>query len=125
MERTPTTMLRIGAWCVNPASGQISREGESARLEARTMRLLLCLAEHPGEVVSIDDLLNQVWSGVVVGVSGHCVATQASWRRPETACLYCHGAEARLSNGGNGEPMGRGAGRTAGRADNISNLFKK
>jgi len=30
------------------------------------MRLLLCLAEHPGEVVSIDDLLNQVWSGVVV-----------------------------------------------------------
>ena len=30
------------------------------------MRLLLCLAEHAGEVVSIDDLLNQVWSGVVV-----------------------------------------------------------
>jgi len=30
------------------------------------MRLLLCLAEHAGEVVSIDDLLNQVWSGVIV-----------------------------------------------------------
>ena len=30
------------------------------------MRLLLCLAEHAGEVVSIDDLLNQVWSGVTV-----------------------------------------------------------
>lgn len=30
------------------------------------MRLLLCLAEHAGEVVSIDDLLDQVWSGVVV-----------------------------------------------------------
>jgi transcriptional activator of cad operon len=30
------------------------------------MKLLLCLAEHPGEVVSIDDLLNEVWSGVVV-----------------------------------------------------------
>jgi transcriptional activator of cad operon len=60
------TMLRIGDWCVNPASGQISREGETARLEARMMRLLLCLAEHAGEVVSIDDLLNQVWSGVIV-----------------------------------------------------------
>lgn len=59
-------MLRIGAWCVNPASGQISRDGETARVEARTMRLLLCLAEHPGEVVSIDDLLNQVWPGVIV-----------------------------------------------------------
>src|ERR1039458_10218431 len=30
------------------------------------MRLLLCLAEHAGEVVSIDDLLNQVWSEVTV-----------------------------------------------------------
>jgi transcriptional activator of cad operon len=59
-------MLRIGDWCVNPASGQISREGETARVEARTMRLLLCLAEHAGEVVSIDDLLNQVWSDVTV-----------------------------------------------------------
>jgi transcriptional activator of cad operon len=59
-------MLRIGAWCVNPASGQISRDGETARVEVRTMRVLLCLAEHPGEVVSIDDLLNQVWSGVFV-----------------------------------------------------------
>jgi transcriptional activator of cad operon len=30
------------------------------------MRLLLCLAGHAGEVVSIDDLLNQVWPGVTV-----------------------------------------------------------
>jgi len=30
------------------------------------MRLLLCLAEHAGEVVSIDDLLKQVWSDVIV-----------------------------------------------------------
>jgi TolB-like protein/DNA-binding winged helix-turn-helix (wHTH) protein len=59
-------MLRIGAWCVDPTSGQISRDGESVRLEARTMRVLVCLAEHTGEVVSIDDLLNQVWSGVNV-----------------------------------------------------------
>jgi transcriptional activator of cad operon len=59
-------MLRIGAWCVNPTSGQISRDGVTARVEARTMRLLLCLAEHAGEVVSIDDLLSQVWSGVFV-----------------------------------------------------------
>jgi len=30
------------------------------------MRLLLCLADHAGEVVSIDDLLTQVWSEVSV-----------------------------------------------------------
>src|SRR5215510_4435334 len=66
MERPTTTMLRIGAWRVDPRSGQISRDGETVRLEARAMRLLLLLAERAGEIVSIDDLLNQVWSGVIV-----------------------------------------------------------
>jgi TolB-like protein/DNA-binding winged helix-turn-helix (wHTH) protein len=59
-------MLRIGEWCVNPQTGQISRNAETARLEERSMRLLLCLAGRPGELVSIDDLLDQVWSGVAV-----------------------------------------------------------
>jgi transcriptional activator of cad operon len=66
MERSTTTKLRIGDWCANPASGEISRNGETARVEVRTMRLLLCLAQHAGEVVSIDDLLNQVWPDVMV-----------------------------------------------------------
>ena len=59
MEHLTTTMLRIGAWCVDPTSGKISRDGVTARLEVRTLRLLLCLAEHAGEVVSIDELLDQ------------------------------------------------------------------
>jgi transcriptional activator of cad operon len=66
MDQPSGTSLRIGAWRVNAVSGQISREGETVRVEARTMRLLLCLAEHAGQVVSIDDLLEQVWAGVIV-----------------------------------------------------------
>jgi transcriptional activator of cad operon len=66
MDQPSGTSLRIGAWRVNPASGQISRQGETVRVEARTMRLLLCLADRAGEVVSIDDLLEQVWTGVIV-----------------------------------------------------------
>jgi len=80
MERPRNTILRIGAWRVNPASGEISREGETARLEARTMRLLLCLAEHPGEVVSIEELLDQAWSGVTVS-SDSVYQAVASLRR--------------------------------------------
>src|SRR6267154_6166306 len=80
MERPITTTLRIGAWCVNPSSGQISRDGETSRVEVRTMRLLLCLAEHVGEVVSIDDLLNHVWSGVAVA-SDSVYQAVASLRR--------------------------------------------
>jgi transcriptional activator of cad operon len=59
-------MFRIGEWLVDPSSGQISRDGESVRLEERTLRLLVCLAERAGEVVSIEDLLSQVWPGVNV-----------------------------------------------------------
>jgi TolB-like protein/DNA-binding winged helix-turn-helix (wHTH) protein len=66
MKDLAKTMLRVGAWCVNPATGEISRNGETLRLEARAMLLLLCLAEHAGEVVSIEELLNQVWTGVIV-----------------------------------------------------------
>jgi transcriptional activator of cad operon len=66
MDQPSGTSLRIGAWRVNPSSGQISREGETVRVEARTMRLLLCLADRAGETVSIDDLLEQVWTGVIV-----------------------------------------------------------
>jgi len=60
------TPLRVGDWDVNPASGEISRHGETIRLEVRTMRVLICLAEHAGEVVSIDHLLAHAWSDVVV-----------------------------------------------------------
>lgn len=66
MDRPTGIQLKIGDWHVNPTIGQISRRGESVRLEARIMRLLLCLAGRPGEVVSIDRLLDEVWSGVVV-----------------------------------------------------------
>lgn len=66
METPNTTLLRIGDWCVDPRSGEVSRDGETTRLEARTMRLLLHLANHPGEVVSIDDLLKHVWAGSIV-----------------------------------------------------------
>jgi transcriptional activator of cad operon len=66
VEQSARSTLRIGDWIVNPMSGQMTRGTETVRLEARTLRLLLCLAENAGEVVSIDDLLNQVWQGVIV-----------------------------------------------------------
>jgi TolB-like protein/DNA-binding winged helix-turn-helix (wHTH) protein len=58
--------LRIGDWIVDPLHAQMTRDGDTVRLEARTLRLLLCLAERAGDVVSIDELLNEVWPGVVV-----------------------------------------------------------
>jgi transcriptional activator of cad operon len=58
--------LRIGDWHIDPVAGQITRNGEKLRVEARTLMLLRELAQHPGETVSIDELLDRVWAGVVV-----------------------------------------------------------
>lgn len=66
MEPANNKIIVIGDWRVDPAAGEISRNGETVRLELRAMRLLLCLAERAGRVVSIDDLLTEVWPGVSV-----------------------------------------------------------
>ena len=67
MDRLTAIPLRIGAWRVEPRTGQLSHQGgEVVRVEARTLRLLLYLAQRAGEVVSLEELLDQVWSGVVV-----------------------------------------------------------
>ena len=66
MDTSTTAKLRIGAWNVEPELGQMTRDGETVRLEPRMMRLLLCLAERANQTVSADELLDQVWTGVVV-----------------------------------------------------------
>lgn len=64
-----TRSFRIGDWKVNPALDEISRDGRKVKLEPRMMRLLCCLAARPGVVVSLAELLDQVWPGVVVSQS--------------------------------------------------------
>jgi len=59
-------VLRIGAWRVDPALDEISKDGAAVKLEPRAMRVLLCLADHAGQVVSVDQLLDSVWKDVVV-----------------------------------------------------------
>jgi TolB-like protein/DNA-binding winged helix-turn-helix (wHTH) protein/cytochrome c-type biogenesis protein CcmH/NrfG len=62
-----SSVVQIGEWTVHPALDSISRGAETQKLEPRMMRLLMCLADSAGEVVSVDRLLNEVWAGVVVG----------------------------------------------------------
>jgi transcriptional activator of cad operon len=63
---TDNRELRIGAWRVDPALDEISTDGTTVKLEPRAMRVLVCLAEHAGQVVSVDQLLDAVWKDVVV-----------------------------------------------------------
>src|SRR5215470_19494764 len=61
-----TVAFRMGPWRVDPTRDEISREATTVKLEPRTMRVLLCLAERAGEVVSVNQLLDTVWKDLVV-----------------------------------------------------------
>ena len=56
----------VGEWAVDPVASQICRDGGTVRVDARLMRVLMCLAARAGEVVTTEELLAEAWSGVVV-----------------------------------------------------------
>ena len=66
----PHPAVRVGDWVVDPALDTISRGGVVEKLEPRAMRLLLCLVDSEGGVVSIEQLLSEVWAGVYCEIAG-------------------------------------------------------
>ncbi|MFN0112186.1 MAG: winged helix-turn-helix domain-containing protein [Blastocatellia bacterium] len=59
--------FRLADCFVQPQLNRITREGETAQIEPKMMRVLLCLAERAGQVVTREELLEKVWSDVFVG----------------------------------------------------------
>ena len=59
--------VRIGDWEANPALNLLRRGSGSVHLEPKAMELLLFFSQHPGQVLSRDELLSGVWQGLVVG----------------------------------------------------------
>ncbi|MCP3870798.1 MAG: transcriptional regulator [Gammaproteobacteria bacterium] len=59
--------FRLGVWVVRPGSSSLEQSDRVVRIEPRYMDLLTYLAERSGEVVSASDILDHVWSGMVVG----------------------------------------------------------
>jgi DNA-binding winged helix-turn-helix (wHTH) protein/tetratricopeptide (TPR) repeat protein len=58
--------FRIGECFIEPRQNRITRGDVEARVEPRVMDVLVCLAEHAGDVVSRETLNQQVWGNVVV-----------------------------------------------------------
>lgn len=60
------TGFRLGAWWVDPASGELSRPGVQRRLPPQPMDLLAYLAANPGRLVTKEELLSAIWQGAAV-----------------------------------------------------------
>jgi len=59
--------FRLGDWLVQPDLNRVTGPDGEVRLEPRVMLVLVRLAVLPGEVVSRDTLLDEVWEGTFVG----------------------------------------------------------
>jgi DNA-binding winged helix-turn-helix (wHTH) protein/CheY-like chemotaxis protein len=65
-EAPATGPFQVGDWIAHPALDELRRGATVCKLEPRTMRLLVVLAQRPGELVAVDELLEAVWKDAVV-----------------------------------------------------------
>jgi pimeloyl-ACP methyl ester carboxylesterase/DNA-binding winged helix-turn-helix (wHTH) protein len=65
--QSSTGTLSIAGWDIHTSRNLITKDEQSVRLELRTMAVLICLAETPGEVVTRQQLEETVWPRMVIG----------------------------------------------------------
>src|SRR5262245_45414189 len=58
--------IRFDGWLVNFASGEISKDGRTLRLQDQPLQILDALSSQPGEVVTRDALIARLWPKGVV-----------------------------------------------------------
>lgn len=68
--------FQIADWTVDPASNQVIRGEQRARLAPKVMEVLVYLAHRPGEVVTREELEAAVWAGTIVGYDSVTSAIQ-------------------------------------------------
>src|ERR1700731_5305467 len=58
----PNSVVRFGSYEVSLRSGEVRKAGLRIRVQQQPMKLLEILLEHPGEVVTREELRSRVWS---------------------------------------------------------------
>jgi tetratricopeptide (TPR) repeat protein/DNA-binding winged helix-turn-helix (wHTH) protein len=71
-----TSNFRLGEWLVQPALNDLTRDDRTAHLEPKVMQVLVSLAARPGQVLSKEEILQDVWAGTFVTDE---VLTNAVW----------------------------------------------
>src|ERR1700688_4825891 len=57
----PNSVVRFGTYEVSLRSGEVRKAGLRIRVQQQPMKLLEILLEHPGEVVTREELRSRVW----------------------------------------------------------------
>ena len=65
--------IRFGVFEVDPCSGELRKAGTRIRLQDQPFKVLLALLEHPGEVVTREELQRRIWPEASFGDFDHAV----------------------------------------------------
>ncbi len=58
--------FHVGDWLIEPNLSTVSRKDATVHLQPKVMGVLVCLAQHAGEPVSKERLLQSVWPDAFV-----------------------------------------------------------
>ena len=61
MEGNGNGRLRFGDYQLDSYSGKLLRDGHPVKIQPQPLRVLAFLAEHPGEIVSREQLRERIW----------------------------------------------------------------
>jgi DNA-binding winged helix-turn-helix (wHTH) protein len=59
---SPQTILRFGPFDLDPKSGELRKDGEVIKLQPQPLKVLALLLRYSGEVVTREEIRQQVWS---------------------------------------------------------------
>jgi Tol biopolymer transport system component/DNA-binding winged helix-turn-helix (wHTH) protein len=69
------TRFRFGLFEADAESGELRKSGIRIRLQAQPFRLLICLVERPGEVVSREEIQQRLWGSDTIVDFDHSLGT--------------------------------------------------
>jgi Tol biopolymer transport system component/DNA-binding winged helix-turn-helix (wHTH) protein len=67
--------FRFGLFEVDPESGELRKSGIRIRLQAQPFRVLICLLERPGEVVTREEIQQRLWGTDTIVDFDHSLGT--------------------------------------------------
>src|ERR1700743_739602 len=63
----PTSVVRFGTFEVSFQTGEVRKAGLRVRVQQQPLKLLEALLEHPGDVVTREELRSRIWPGESFG----------------------------------------------------------
>ena len=73
---TVTAPFRVGEWFAEPMANRVTNGDDVRRLEPKVMEVLAAMAARPGETVTKDEFMAEVWTGTIVtdDVLARCIS---------------------------------------------------